>query len=405
MLLYLFGSGKNNSLHYKPDLIGQSDPAKDGKMLKENKSANPNDSLRNLRKSLLAWFKANSRKLPWRVDYSPYQVWISEIMLQQTQVRTMLPYYHRWIARFPDASSIVKASEDEVLRFWEGLGYYARARNIIKAAQMMVTKYGGEVPGDFDSVRKLPGIGSYTAGAIMSVAFNADYPAPDANAGRILARVFDIAHPSGSKEFAEAVRHAAWEVLPPGKARDFNQALMDLGSMVCVTKDPSCAECPLSSCCAAFRKGLIAERPVRARAKTTTQIVRTAAVMVSSGGVLIRKRPESGLMPNLWELPGGEVPEGESPEQALRRIWLDELGIVVGQMESLCVIKHSHTSFRVTLHAFYCNGCNPAPCQAATAMQLRWASINELKKFAFSSAHRKIVGVFLERLKASSKKY
>ena len=367
-------------------------------MPSEKKSANPANNLPKLREGLLSWFDANGRELPWRVSYSPYQVWISEIMLQQTQVKTMLPYFHRWMARFPDAASIAKTPEDEILRSWEGLGYYARARNIRKAAQMMVTEYGGEVPGDFDSVRKLPGIGRYTAGAIMSVAFNADYPAPDANAGRILARVFDIAHPSGSKEFTETVWRAASNILPPGRARDFNQALMDLGSIVCLSNEPLCAKCPLSCCCAAFRKGLIADRPVKARRKTTAQIDRAAAVMVSAGRVLIRKRPETGLMPNLWELPGGEVPEGKSPEQALRKLWLDELGIRLGPMVSLCVIKHSHTSFRVTLHAFWCGGYHSAPGKASKTAQLRWASMNELEKLAFSSAHRRIIRVALERL-------
>ena len=347
---------------------------------------------------LLDWFSQNARDLPWRRTRDPYAIWVSEIMLQQTQVKTMLPYFHRWVARFPDAPSIAEAPEDEILRFWEGLGYYARARNIRKAAQMMVTEYGGEVPGDFDSIRKLPGIGRYTAGAIMSFAFNADYPAPDANAGRILARVFDIAHPFGSKEFAETVWRVASNILPPGKARDFNQALMDLGSIVCLSNEPLCAKCPVSCCCAAFREGLIADRPVKARKKTTAQIVRAAAIMVSEGRVLIRKRPEIGLMPNLWELPGGEVPEGKSPEQALRHIWLDELGIRLGPMESLCVIKHSHTSFRVTLYAFWCGGHNPAPGLANKATQLRWASMNELEKLAFSSAHRRIIRVALERL-------
>jgi A/G-specific adenine glycosylase len=370
-------------------------------MPKEKKSSIPTNSLHKLQEGLLAWFDANRRRLPWRVSYSPYQVWISEIMLQQTRVKTMLPHYHRWIARFPDAPSIVKASEDEVLRFWEGLGYYARARNIRKAAHMMVTEYGGEVPGDFDSIRKLPGIGRYTAGAIMSIAFNADYPAPDANAGRILARIFDIAHPSGSKEFAEAVWRAASEALPLGKGRDFNQALMDLGSIVCLSKEPSCAKCPLSDCCAAFRNGDIAARPVIERKKTPAQITRAAAIVVTADRVLIRKRPESGLMPSLWELPGCEVPQAKSPEQALRRMWLDELGIRLGPMESLGVIKHSHTSFRVTLHAFRCGDHRPAPGRADRAAQLQWASLNKLEKLAFPSAHRKIIRVFLERLGGS----
>ncbi|MDR3555993.1 MAG: A/G-specific adenine glycosylase [Syntrophobacteraceae bacterium] len=355
-----------------------------------------------LREGLLAWFGANSRKLPWREKYVPYQVWISEIMLQQTRVKTMLPYYHRWMARFPDAASIARASEDEVPRFWEGLGYYARAGNIGKAARIMVSDYGGEVPPDFDLLRRLPGIGRYTAGAIMSFAFNADYPAADANAGRIFARLLDIDHPSGSKEFAESVWRAATDLLPRGRSREFNQALMDLGSMVCSAKEPSCAQCPVSGCCIAFRKGLTALRPVKARKATVTQIVRAAVVMVLEGRVLVRKRPESGLMPHLWELPGGEVPEGSSPEQAIRRIWAEELCIRLGPLESLGVIKHSHTAFRVMLHAFLCDGCGPASGWAETGPRLRWVSIKELEKPAFPSAHRRIIRAFLERLAASS---
>ncbi len=366
-------------------------------MPQEDIFPNPPEEPGKLQEGLLAWFGANSRKLPWRASYFPYQIWISEIMLQQTRVKTMLPYYHRWMERFHDAASIASAPEDDVLRLWEGLGYYVRARNIRKAARIMVGEYGGEVPCDFELLRKLPGIGRYTAGAIMSFAFNADYPAVDANAGRIFARLFDIADPSGSKEFADTVWRVASKLLPHGRSRDFNQALMDLGAMVCFAKEPSCVQCPVSCCCAAFRKGLTAVRPVKARKITVVQIVRAAVVMVVEGRVLIRKRPASGLMPHLWELPGGEVPEGNSPEKAIRRIWLDELRIRLGPLESLGVVKHSHTSFRVELHAFLCNGCSPAPSPVENAPQLRWASIKELEKLAFPSAHRRIIRAFLER--------
>ncbi|MDR3570328.1 MAG: A/G-specific adenine glycosylase [Syntrophobacteraceae bacterium] len=361
--------------------------------------SNPPKEIGRLREGLLAWFGANGRSLPWRVNYLPYQVWVSEIMLQQTRVETMLPYYHRWMARFPDAASIAKAPEDEVLRLWEGLGYYARANNIRQSAQILVREYGGEVPCDFELLRRLPGIGPYTAGAIMSFAFDADYPAADANAGRIFARLFDIATPSGSTEFARAVRGFSSKLLPPGRSRDFNQALMDLGSMVCSARAPSCVQCPVSFCCAAFRKGLTGVRPVRAPKAIPTHIVRAAVVMVLEGRVLIRKRPETGLMPHLWELPGGEVAEGDSPEQAIGRIGGDELCLRLGPLESLGVILHAHTSFRVELHAFLCNGCDPSPHSVETGPQLRWVSIDELEKFAFPSAHRRIIGAFLERVK------
>jgi A/G-specific adenine glycosylase len=367
----------------------------------ENLLANPSNGADKLRGGLLAWFGENSRRLPWRERYLPYQVWISEIMLQQTRVQTMLPYYERWMARFPDAFSIAGAPEDDVLRLWEGLGYYARARNIQKAAKILAKEYGGEVPRDFDLVRKLPGIGRYTAGAIMSFAFNADYPAADANAGRIFARLFDIKHPSGSKEFAETVWFAATKLLPHGRSREFNQALMDLGSLVCLAKDPVCAQCPVSDCCAAFRRGLTAVRPVKAGKSVPTQIVRAAAVMLRDGRVLIRKRPASGLMPNLWELPGGDVPESISPEQAIGRIWFEELGIRLGPLVSLGVTRHAHTSFRVLLHAFLCNGGSRVPGRLETGPHLRWASLHELENLAFPSAHRRIIKALRERVEKS----
>jgi len=293
---------------------------------------------------LLGWFEKNRRDLPWRADYSPYQVWISEIMLQQTQVKTMLPFYFRWMERFPDAASIAVAPEDEVLRYWEGLGYYARAKNIQKAARIIVSEFEGKIPRDFDSVRKLPGVGRYTAGAIMSVAFNADYPAADANAARVFARIFDISHPSGSKEFQEAVWRHASEALPEGRSRDFNQALMDLGSMVCLGREPVCAKCPISRCCGAFRAGTVGERPVKSVKKPATPLVKSVGVWLRDGKVLVRKRPGAGLMPNLWEFPGGGARDGEGPEDALRRVWLEELGVRLGTLRGLAVIKHSHTS-------------------------------------------------------------
>jgi A/G-specific adenine glycosylase len=359
---------------------------------------NPLDEPENLQQGLLAWFASNSRKLPWRVDYIPYQVWISEIMLQQTQVKTMLPFYHRWMARFPDIASLAQAPEDDVLRLWEGLGYYARARNIAKAARIMVSEHGGEVPSNFDVLRRLPGIGRYTAGAIMSIAFNADYPAADANAGRIFARLGDIPHPSGSKEFCDPVDHLASKLLPRGRSRAFNQALMDLGSMVCLAKEPSCDQCPISCCCIAFHKGLTALRPVKAKKKAPLQITRAAVVMVREGKVLIRKRPVTGLMAHLWELPGGEVPAGAPPEKTIGRIWLDELGIRLGPLENLGVIRHSHTAFRVELHAFLCNDPAPLPGVVENTGELKWIPIAELEKPAFPSAHRRIIRAFLERL-------
>jgi A/G-specific adenine glycosylase len=346
-----------------------------------------------IQEGLLQWFAENGRDLPWRRKYAPYEVWISEIMLQQTQIKTMLPYYHRWMERFPDLRSVANAPEDELLRCWEGLGYYARVKNIQKAARQIVSEFGGKLPCDFDSIRALPGIGRYTAGAIMSFACNADYPAADANAARILARIFNISIRSDLKEFQDAVWHYATEILPSGHARNFNQALMDFGSRICVSGVPLCAECPIAFGCGSFAAGTAERIPVKAVKKAPEQIRRVIGIFLRDEKVLIRKRPESGLMPNLWEFPGGDAQEGETPKSALRGIWLRELGVRIGFMKELLVVKHSHTSFRVTLHAFLCEGRGPMP---DSSDRLRWLDLGELEKFGFPAAHRKVIRVLME---------
>ncbi len=301
---------------------------------------------------------------------------------------------------FRNAPSIAFAPEDEVLRYWEGLGYYARAKNIQKAARIIVSEFEGKIPRDFDSVRKLPGVGRYTAGAIMSVAFNADYPAADANAARVFARIFDISHPSGSKEFQEAVWRHASEALPEGRSRDFNQALMDLGSMVCLGREPVCAKCPISRCCGAFRAGTVGERPVKSVKKPATPLVKSVGVWLRDGKVLVRKRPGAGLMPNLWEFPGGGARDGEGPEDALRRVWLEELGVRLGTLRGLAVIKHSHYIFRVTLHAFlvprrgrFTNSFRKTATGPAGLSPATW------KTSLFRRPHRKVKRALAQRLR------
>ena len=352
-----------------------------------------NETLVKIREALLGWFTENGRDLPWRRSYVPYEVWISEIMLQQTQIKTMLPYYHRWMEKFPDVVSVANAPEEELLRCWEGLGYYARVKNIRKAALRIVYELGGKVPRDFDSMRALPGIGRYTAGAVMSFAYNADYPAADANAARILARVFNISFRSDSREFRDAVWRHASEILPRGRARDFNQALMDLGSLVCLSGAPLCAECPIAFGCGGFAAGTAAKLPLKAGKKAIVPIRRAIGILLKNGKVLVRKRPESGLMPNLWEFPGTVAQDGAAPEAVLKDYWLHELGIRIGPLKKLPIIKHAHTSFRVTLHAFLCSDCGPAP---EDVPQLKWVDAGELEKLAFPAAQRKVIRALVE---------
>ncbi|MCE5336551.1 MAG: A/G-specific adenine glycosylase [Desulfobacteraceae bacterium] len=350
-------------------------------------------TIETIRAKLLSWFEQNGRSLPWRGGYEPYAVWISEMMLQQTRIKTALPFFIRWMERFPDPGAVARAHEDEVLQYWEGLGYYARAKNIHLAAKLMVSDFNGKLPRDFESVRSLPGIGRYTAGAIMSIAYNDDYPAVDANVARILSRMFDIGFQSGTRDFQDAVWRCAAEVLPKGRARDFNQGLMDFGSLLCLPKNPACGECPVAECCLGFGRGVATLRPVAGSGKNTVPVVRAIGIAVENDRVLVRKRPPKGLMPNLYEFPGGEARDGEDPEGALKRAWKSELGLRFDRAERLCVIKHSHTSFRVTLHVFLVfsvSGCGTGLLSDSNGTSV--ISLEELDRLPFPAAHRKAVG-------------
>ena len=337
---------------------------------------------------LLHWYDANARSLPWRFDPTPYKTWISEIMLQQTRVETVIPYFERFIARFPEIGVLAAAEESDVLRLWEGLGYYSRARNLHKAARVMVEEYAGQIPADLAALRSLPGVGAYTAGAIASIAFGAAEPALDANIRRVGARLLDLHEPPGS----EADR-IMWEfcqrILPAQRSGDFNQALMDLASKVCTPKAPTCHLCPLWSDCLAFQRDTAAQLPVRKpKAKIPHKLV-LAAVITRGDEVLLAQRPADGMLGKLWEYPGGSVPEETSSlPDALRELMLSRFGfrIVVGS--PLSSYKHAYTHFRITLQTFRCElpGASPLPLPPGFA----WAPIGELSTFPMGKVARQI---------------
>ncbi|MGN7457009.1 A/G-specific adenine glycosylase [Paenibacillus pasadenensis] len=258
-------------------------------------------------RELLAWYRASKRTLPWRRDRDAYRIWVSEIMLQQTRVDTVIPYYERFMARFPTLQALAEAPEADVLKHWEGLGYYSRARNLQAGAREVAERYGGRVPDDKAAVSALKGVGPYTAGAIMSIAFNRPEPAVDGNVMRVLSRYFnrdeDIAKPStriGMEKLAASL-------IPDGAAGDFNQALMELGALVCTPRTPGCLTCPVMALCAGRIAGRETELPVKAKAKPPKPQLRVAAVIEGvgehAGKVLVRQRPDSGLLASLWELP------------------------------------------------------------------------------------------------------
>jgi len=343
--------------------------------------------------ALLAWYAAHRRDLPWRDHPDPYAVWVSEVMLQQTRAETVIPYFERWMARFPTLAALAAADQQDVLEAWEGLGYYGRARNLHRAAQLVVARHSGELPRDLDELRVLPGIGRYTAGAIASLAFGADQPAVDGNVRRVLARLFDLRRPLDRGPGTRQVWALAAEHLPKGQAGDYNQALMDLGAAVCTPRDPGCEHCPLNEHCQAYALGLQTQRPVTRPKAELPHRTAVAAVIRQNGRVLIRQRPQDGLLGGLWAFPGGHLPDEDALPEALRTLLEKDLSLGVQVGEQLAQYRHAYTHFRVTLHAFDCslNGTPELPESEA----VRWVALEQLADYPMGKLDRQIARLLL----------
>ena len=272
----------------------------------------PDAHLPQLREALLAWFAAHQRPLPWRINYTPYEVWISEVMLQQTQMERGVSYFTRWMARFPDVAALAPPTEEEVLRLWEGLGYYSRARHVLAAARLIMEKHKGVFPSGLEDIRALPGVGPYTAGAVASIAFGEKLPCVDANVERVVARVFDLDGPVKQEPAASAVRAWALRLVPEGRAREHNQAMMELGALVC-GKKPRCALCPLAAFCVSLHLGIVDQRPVPGKRAAITPIEVVTGVLRHTGRVFVQKRLASGVWGNLWEFPWRPGGAGRKP--------------------------------------------------------------------------------------------
>lgn len=254
-----------------------------------------------LRRVLLAWYDANHRDLPWRQSTDPYRVWVSEIMLQQTRVDAVIPYYNRWLATFPNVDALASAELHDVLMHWEGLGYYSRARNLHSAARLVRERLGGRIPETYETLRQLPGVGEYTAGAIASISHNEKQPAVDGNVRRVVSRIFDVSAPT-----AAAMRARAAEIVDPERPGDFNQALMELGATVCTPRKPECCQCPVRMDCLAYARGTVNERPgAKAKKQIPHEYVVSTAVF-RNGSLLLAQRPTPGLLGGMWEFPEGE---------------------------------------------------------------------------------------------------
>jgi len=337
---------------------------------------------RAIRRDLLRWYAANRRDLPWRRRITPYRVWVAEAMLQQTQVATVVPYYRRFLRRFPSLKALAEATEHDVLRVWQGLGYYRRGLNMRRAAQHIRAKHGGRFPRTFEGLLSLPGVGRYTAGAVLSIAMGGDAPVVDGNVMRVFARLLndpaDVTRGPTQARFWDV----AQRLLPAGRAGDFNQALMELGATVCLPRGPRCAGCPVRRLCAARRAGTQEDLPVKPRRAPVPHYTCGVGVVWRGEQVLIARRPSTGLLAGLWEFPGGKQQTGETLLQCVQREVQEELGIEVHVGPHLMTVKHAYSHFKVTLHFYTCE-CRAGRVRAIGCTDWRWVRAAELTDYAF----------------------
>jgi A/G-specific adenine glycosylase len=342
-------------------------------------------------KRLLNWWDAGHAQLPWRESGDPYAIWVSEIMLQQTQIATVLPYYERWMSRFPTVEALAAASIDEVLKMWEGLGYYSRARNLHAAAQTVVQEHDGRIPQTVPELMKLKGVGRYTAGAIASIAFDRPVPVLEGNVIRVLSRVYDLPDDVTQTATKKKLWQTAAELVSPERPGAFNQALMELGQTICMAAAPKCHQCPLDEICLAKARGTQLERPVRPpRQKTPHYDVTAGIIWRQDGRFLIAQRPFEGLLGGLWEFPGGKQEDGEALPETLKREIREELAIEIEVGELLTIVKHAFTHFRITLHAYHAQYGGGRPQNIGVANHA-WVRLTDLEQYAFAKTDRQII--------------
>lgn len=336
---------------------------------------------------LLDWYDKNARDLPWRRDKDPYKIWVSEIMLQQTRVEAVKDYYKRWITRFPNPGELARASEQEVLTYWQGLGYYSRARNLLAGVREVCAAYGGSMPEEGEQVRALPGVGDYTAGAILSIAYNRRVPAVDGNVMRIFSRLFCLEEDILKAPAKRAVHRLVQEQIDKDRPGDFNQALMDLGAMICVPQRPRCPECPLRNLCLARERGVQEVLPVRSPKKAPVKVSLAAALLEQDGRYLICQRPVSGLLAGMWEFPSLELRDALAEADQLRD-WLQSvffLEVRVLETERQVVHTFSHRQWHLTFYR-----CRLLSTASELPDNARWFSLNDGDRLPWAGPHHHV---------------
>lgn len=340
--------------------------------------------------SLCDWFSKNKRDLPWRNARNPYHIWISEVMLQQTQVATVIPYYQRFLEKFPTIDALANADADDLMKCWEGLGYYARARNLQQAAQTVLREHNGALPRTRQALQTLKGFGAYTSASVASLAFGEDCAAIDGNVLRVFARLYAIGEDIRQSSTKSQIADLAAMNLPKGRAGEFNEALMELGATVCTPKKPQCSACPLNQDCVAFQQNAVASYPFKSPKPKLPHKDIAIGIVQREGKVLIALRPPDGLLGNLWEFPGGKCEPNESLAECCKREVEEETGLKVAVGERIAVVKHAYTHFKITLHAFLC-AYQGGEAKPKSSQEIRWVEFSELNRFAFPKANKSVI--------------
>jgi A/G-specific adenine glycosylase len=355
----------------------------------------PQKAILQFRKQLLQWYAGHRRNLPWRDTDDPYAIWVSEVMLQQTQVQTVIPYYQRFLDRFPDVKRLAAADLQEVLLMWEGMGYYARARNLHRAAKQVVTEYDGRLPATLKEIRKLPGVGEYIASAVLSIAFEQPHAVVDGNVKRVTARLFEIETPVNSTGAYRRFKAVADGILDCKQPGAFNQAVMELGALVCTPRRPTCRSCPVQAHCAAYRSEQVPAYPIRLKRKPVPEYRIAVGIVFKKDRALIARRKPEGLLGGLWEFPGGKIKTDEDPVMACVREIKEEVNLVIEVERQLTRVRHAYTHFRIVMDVFVCRLVS-GRVKLTGPVDYRWVRLGDLEQYPFPGANRKFIPLLLK---------
>jgi len=343
-----------------------------------------------IRTALTGWYAAHQRRLPWRETRDPYAIWVSEVMLQQTQVKTVIPYFLDFMAAHPTVRALSEADLESILKSWEGLGYYARARNLHRAAGMVAREMEGSIPEDYKTFLSLPGVGNYIASAVLSIAFDQPYAVVDGNVKRVLSRLFTLDTPANTTGAHKIFQRMSDQLLDREDPATFNQALMELGALVCTPKSPQCSVCPLAATCRALAENRVKDFPVRVKKKKIPTHPIAAGIVRDGDRVLITRRKLDGLLGGLWEFPGGKVKEGESPEDACVRELREETGLEVRVDTHLTQVRHAYTHFKIEMDVFYCT-YRGGQIRLDGPIDHAWVRPGDLDSYPFPGANLKFL--------------